>query len=72
MPFHIKSVGALGTGDIYYKGGQNWTQTYADRKQYSSSSDATNAKDATITRSIGGRTYNYRPDIFKNASVVSE
>ena len=36
MPYHVKSTGAMGTGDVYYKGGDTWTQVYADRKQFSS------------------------------------
>ena len=35
MPYHIKSVGSMGSGDIYYQDGNRWTGTYADRKQYS-------------------------------------
>ena len=40
MPYHIKTPGKLEVGDVYYKGGNNWTSTYADRKQYSNKSDA--------------------------------
>ena len=32
MPYHVKSTGAMGTGTIYYEGGDSWTQTYANRK----------------------------------------
>ena len=40
MPYHVKSTGAMGTGNIYYEGGDTgnkncWTGTYADRKHYS-------------------------------------
>ena len=35
MPYHIKSVGELSVGDVYFKEGNQWTNTYADRKQYS-------------------------------------
>ena len=78
MPFHIKSVGALGTGDIYYKGGQNWTQTYADRKQYSAKSDADALAATSETRTIKNpdgtivKSYTYQPDIYKNSTVVTE
>ena len=72
MPFHIKSVGAMGSGNIYFKGGETWTQVYADRKQYSAEADADAQKAASITRTLGGTSYNYQLDIFKNATVVSE
>ena len=72
MPYHVKSVGALGTGDIYYKGGDTWTQVYADRKQYSASSDATAVKNTEVTETMGGKSYTYAPDIYKNSTVVTE
>ena len=34
MPYHVKSPGKLNTGDVYYKGGDTWTQVYADRKTF--------------------------------------
>ena len=72
MPYHVKSTGAMGTGDVYYKGGDTWTQVYANRKQFSSSSDATAIKNTEVTRTMGGRSYTYAPDIYKNSTVVTE
>ena len=72
MPYHVKSTGALGTGTIYYEDGNTWTQVYADRKQFSSSSDATAVKNTEITRTMGGRSYSYKLDVYKNAPVVTE
>ena len=72
MPFHVKSTGVMGTGDIYYEGGDSWTQVYANRKQFSSSSDATAVKNTEITRTMGGRSYSYKLDVYKNATVVTE
>tara|TARA_R100000008_G_C3482061_1_gene114356 strand:+ start:296 stop:514 length:219 start_codon:yes stop_codon:yes gene_type:complete len=72
MPFHVKSVGAMGTGTVYYEGGNRWTQVYADRKQYSSKSDADALAATSITRTMGGRSYSYQPDVFKNSTVVTE
>ena len=72
MPYHVKSPGKLNTGDVYYKGGDTWTQVYADRKQFANISDANAQKAASITRSIGGTNYNYQLDVFKNATVVTE
>ena len=72
MPFHVKSVGAMGTGTVYYEGGNQWTQAYADRKHYSSKSDADALAATQITRVTGGKTYTYQPDIYKNSTVVTE
>ena len=72
MPYDVISTGALGTGTIYYEDGNTWTQVYADRKQFSSSSDATAVKNTEITRTMGGRSYSYKLDVYKNATVVTE
>ena len=62
MPFHIKKPVALGSGDVYYKEGSDWTQIYADRKVYSSKSTA-DAQVVNYDASNGG---------FVGATVVSE
>ena len=62
MPFHIKKPVALGSGDVYFKAGSEWTQTYADRKVYSSKSTA-DAKATNYDGSNGG---------FAGSTVVSE
>ena len=78
MPYHVKSVGALGTGDIYYKGGDTWTQVYADRKQYSAKSDADAVAASSETKTMKTpsgtivSSYTYQLDIFKNSTVVTE
>tara|TARA_B100000029_G_scaffold349840_1_gene342222 strand:- start:28 stop:246 length:219 start_codon:yes stop_codon:yes gene_type:complete len=72
MPYHIKSTGAMGTGDIFYEGGDTWTQIYANRKQFSSSSDATAVKNTQVTRTLGPKSYTYTPDIYANSTVVTE
>ena len=78
MPYHVKSVGALGTGDIYYKGGDTWTQVYADRKQYSAKSDADALAATSETRTIKNpdgtivKSYTYQPDNYNNSTVVTE
>ena len=78
MPFHIKSVGALGTGDIYYKADDTWTQVYADRKQYSSKSDADSqaaTSETRVTKNTSGTvcsTYTYKTREYENATVVTE
>ena len=78
MPYHVKSVGVLGTGDVYYKGNDQWTQVYADRKQYSNKSDADAVKatreNSKFTKPSGEtiKTYTYQPKIYANATVVTE
>ena len=66
--YHIKSTGKLGVGDIYYKGGDSWTTTYADRKKYTNKTTATNRKNQKVT-------YNgvsYSPVVWSNSTVVTE
>ena len=78
MPYHIKSVGAMGTGDIYYKADDTWTDVYADRKQYSAKSDADTQAATSETRVIKNTsgavcsTYTYKSDVYANCSVVTE
>ena len=78
MPYHVKSTGAMGTGDIYYEGGDTWTQIYANRKQFSSSSDATAVKNTHETKTIKNTSgtivssYTYQLDVYKNSTVVTE
>ena len=65
MPFHIKKAGIpanAGIGDVYFKGSSTWTETYADRKQYSSKTTA----DNTILNPDG------KNGGFAGATVVSE
>ena len=69
MPYHIKTPGKLEVGDVYYKGGNNWTSTYADRKQYTSNEEAVAKGDTTVTSSLG---ITYQPDWWKNSTVVTE
>ena len=78
MPYHIKSVGAMGTGDIYYKADDTWTQVYADRKQYSNKSDADTQAATSDTRVIKNTSgtivssYTYKTAAYANATVVTE
>tara|TARA_Y100001963_G_scaffold7799_1_gene10132 strand:- start:671 stop:880 length:210 start_codon:yes stop_codon:yes gene_type:complete len=69
MPYHIKTPSALNSSvDVYWKGDNHWTETYADRKQYANQSDADAQKATTETRN--GITYT--PKWWANATVVSE
>ena len=78
MPIHVKSTGAMGTGDIYYKADGTWTQTYADRKQYSAKLDADAVAATSETKTIKNTSgticssYTYQLDIYKNSTVVTE
>ena len=83
MPYHVKSTGAMGTGNIYYEGGDTgnkncWTGTYADRKQFSNKSDADAIAATQETRTMKPpsgtivSTYTYELDIYKNSTVVTE
>ena len=68
MPYHVKTPKAIGTGDVYWKENNTWTETYADRKQYANISDA-NAVQATTVTSNG---ITYAPKWFANSTVVTE
>ena len=68
MPYHVKTPKALGTGDVYWKENNTWTETYADRKQYANISDANAVKATTVTSN--GITY--APKWFANSTVVTE
>ena len=68
MPYHVKTPGQLEVGDVYWKGDNTWTETYADRKQFANISDA-NAVKATTGTSNG---VTYAPKWFANSTVVTE
>ena len=36
MPYHVKTPSVINPtiGDVYYKGDNTWSETYADRKIY--------------------------------------
>ena len=72
MPYHVKTPKSIGTGDVYWKGSNTWTDVYADRKQYSTKSAADAVKATTETRVIGGKTMTYQPKWFADATVVTE
>ena len=72
MPYHVKTPKSLGTGDVYWKENNTWTDVYADRKQYSTKSAANAVKNTIETRVIGGKTMTYTPSWFANATVVTE
>ena len=72
MPYHVKTPKAIGTGDVYWKENNTWTDVYADRKQYSAKSAADAVKATTETNVIGGKTITYQPKWFANSTVVTE
>ena len=72
MPYHVKTPKAIGTGDVYWKENNTWTDVYADRKQYSTKSAADAVKATTVTRVIGGKTMTYAPAWFANSTLVTE
>ena len=77
MPYHIKKGSVLGSavptgGEEYYAGDNVWTNNYSQRKIYENKSDADAQKGATITRTVGGQSYSYIPNWFKNSTIVEE
>ena len=67
MPYHVKTPGKL-VGEVYWKGDNTWTETYASRKQFANKSDADAVKATTYT--VNGITY--QPKWFSNSTVVTE
>ena len=77
MPYYIKKQSKLGSavptdGNEYYAGDNHWTNEYSKRLVYENKSDSDAQKGATITRTIGGASYTYTPNWFKNSIVVEE
>ena len=77
MPYHIKKGSVLGSavptgGEEYYAGDNVWTNDYSQRKIYENKSDADAQKGATIKRTVGGQSYSYIPNWFKNSTIVEE
>ena len=69
MPYHIKTPSVMNPSvDVYYTNEDKWSETYADRKVYTTKSSANAVKATTVTRN--GVTY--APKHFANAAVVSE
>ena len=68
MPYHVKTPGQLEVGDVYWKGNNSWTETYADRTQFANIADANEVKATTVTKN--GVTY--QPKWFANSTVVTE
>lgn len=63
MGYYIKKTSALpSVGDVFWTGGDNWSDTIADKKVYANQSTA-NAKIVNTDGKNGG---------FSGASVVSE
>ena len=70
MPYHIKTPSVMNPtiGDVYYKGDNNWTESFDDRKIYENESHANAVKATTVTKN--GVTY--APKHYANSTVVSE
>ena len=56
MPYHIKTPSVMNPSvDVYYTNEDKWSETYADRKVYTTKSSANAVKATTVTRN--GVTY---------------
>ena len=56
MPYHIKTPSVMNPNiDVYYTNEDKWSETYADRKVYTTKSSANAVKATTVTRN--GVTY---------------
>tara|TARA_R100000315_G_C5214718_1_gene128029 strand:+ start:776 stop:988 length:213 start_codon:yes stop_codon:yes gene_type:complete len=70
MAYHLKTPSVMGSsiGDVYYKGGDTWTENYSERKVFSTESAAITAKNTTVT--FNG--HSWTPKHFANSTVISE
>ena len=69
MAYYIKTPGKLISSDVYWKGNNTWTETYADRKLMDKESADIQAA-TTVTQTLGDKTYTYQPYWWKNCTVV--
>ena len=71
MPYHIKTPSVLNPtiGDVYWKGDNTWTETYADREVFAEKAPADTLAATTVTTSLG---ITYQPKWWKDCTVVTE
>ena len=69
--YHIKTPSALNPsiGDVYWKGDNTWTETYADREVFAEKAPADTLAATTVTTSLG---ITYQPKWWANSTVVTE
>ena len=74
MPYHIKTSSVLNPtiGDVYWKGNNTWTETYADREVFAEKAAADTLAATTETRTLGNQTITYQPKWWKDCTVVTE
>ena len=72
--YHIKTPSALNPsiGDVYWKGDNTWTETYADREVFAEKAPADTLAATTETRTLGNQTITYQPKWWKDCTVVTE
>ena len=69
MPYHIKTISSvINPQDVYYVDEYHWTETYDDRKVFSTEADALEAKSKTVTIND----YTYVPTKLAGSTIISE
>ena len=63
MPYHVKKPGIYVSGDVYFKVPNIWTETYADRTQFTNKTNVDNMVKQSGDGLNGG---------FVGATVVTE
>ena len=69
--YHLKRTSVAIGQDVYYTGGQNWSDDFSARKIFSSLTEV-NTLIAPTTRIIGNAEVSNANGGFKNAVVVEE
>ena len=72
MPYHIKTPSVLNPtiGDVYYKGGNAWTDLYDDRKVYENEADAKTNPQNFYT-AANGEVYELKIRIDQNSPKIA-
>jgi len=71
MPAHITRSSVITGQTMYYAGDNHWTESFDDRKVYSTKAEAT-ARIAPTTRRIGDKDVSNANGAMKNATAVTE
>jgi len=71
MPAHITRSSVITGQTMYYAGDNHWTESFDDRKVYSTKAQA-NARIAPTTQRIGDKDVSNANGAMKNATAVTE
>ena len=69
MSFYIKRPSTIDSSDeVYWKGDNQWTEDFSEKKDYSNKTDA----DAQVATTVTVNGYTYTPVQWQTSTVVEE